>query len=65
MARDPLFILAAAAVLGTAAILLLGIGNFGRGGDPKQGNKFMRWRIVAQFVAVLLILLFVLVRNGD
>ncbi|EAR49808.1 hypothetical protein OG2516_08638 [Oceanicola granulosus HTCC2516] len=61
MASDPLFIVAAIAVLGVAAILLAGIGNFGLGGDPKRSNKLMRWRIIGQFAAVLLVLLFVFV----
>jgi len=64
MASDPLFLVAAAAVLGVAVILLLGIGNFGKGGDPKTANKLMRWRIIGQAIAVALILLFVLVRRG-
>lgn len=64
MASDPLFIVAAIAVLGVAAILLIGIGNFGRGGDPKTSNKLMRWRIIGQFIAVALILLFVAIRRG-
>ncbi|MFG5384092.1 MULTISPECIES: twin transmembrane helix small protein [unclassified Yoonia] len=66
MADDPLFWLVAAAVLIVLFILLLGIGGFGRGGDfnKKYANKIMRWRIGAQFVAVLLILLFVYLRRG-
>jgi hypothetical protein len=65
MANDPLFIVAAIAVLAVAGILLLGIGSFGRGGEynRKYANKIMRWRIGAQFFAVLLILLFVWVRR--
>ncbi len=65
MANDPLFIVAAIATLAVAAILLLGIGSFGRGGEynRKHANKIMRWRIIAQFIAVLLILLFVWVRR--
>jgi hypothetical protein len=41
--------------------LMIGIGGFGRGGEfnRKYANKLMRLRIFAQFIAVLLILLFV------
>jgi hypothetical protein len=48
-----------------AVILLIGIGGFGKGGDfnRKHANKVMRMRIVAQFVAVMLILLFVFLRG--
>lgn len=65
MAQDPLFWLVAVAVLIVLGILLLGIGSFGKGGDfnRKNANKIMRWRIGAQFVAVLLILLFVYLRR--
>ena len=65
MADDPLFWLVAVAVLIVLGILLLGIGGFGRGGEfnRKYANKIMRWRIGAQFVAVLLILLFVYLRR--
>ena len=44
-----------------AIVLLTGIGGFGRGGEfnKKYANKIMRLRIVAQFIAVILILAFV------
>ncbi len=65
MANDPLFWLVAVAVLIVLGILLLGIGAFGKGGEfnRKNANKIMRWRIGAQFVAVLLILLYVYLRR--
>jgi len=65
MLNDPLFILVVVACGAVAAILMFGIGTFGRGGEfnRKHANKIMRWRIAAQFVAVLLILLFVYVRR--
>lgn len=65
MADDPLFWLVAVAVLIVLGILLLGIGTFGKGGEfnRKHANKIMRWRIGAQFIAVLLILLFVFLRR--
>lgn len=65
MYKDPLFIVMALACLAVVAILLVGIGGFAKGGDfnRKHANKVMRYRIYAQFVAVLLILLFVFVRR--
>ena len=65
MKDDPLFYVVAIACLAVAGILLFGIMSFGKGGDfnRKYGNKIMRWRIGAQFVAVLLILLFVFLRR--
>jgi hypothetical protein len=61
MTRDPLFILAAIACLAVVAILLVGIGGFARGGDfnRKYANKIMRLRLLAQFIAVILIVVFV------
>ncbi len=65
MFKDPLFIVAAIAAFAVLAILATGIGGYARGGDfnRKYANKIMRLRIVAQAVAVILILLFVLVRG--
>ena len=65
MLNDPLFYVAAIACLGVVVILALGIANFGKGTmeAAKQSNKMMRWRIIAQFVAVVLILLFVWMRK--
>jgi hypothetical protein len=61
MTRDPLFILAAIACLAVVAVLLVGIGGFARGGDfnRKYANKIMRLRLLAQFIAVVLIVVFV------
>ncbi len=66
MASDPLFILLAIACLAVLAILLLGVGSFGKGGEfnRKNANKIMRWRIYMQAVAVALILLFVYLRGA-
>ena len=65
MASDPLFWAMCIAVLVVLGILMLGMGSFGKGGEfnRKHANKIMRWRIGAQFVAVLLILLFVYLRG--
>lgn len=65
MTKDPLFIIAAIACLVVVAILFFGIGSFAKGGEfnKKHANKAMRWRIIAQFIAVMLILLFVWLRG--
>ena len=65
MFNDPLFVVVVLAMATVAIIMLIGIGGFGRGGDfnRKHANKIMRTRIVAQFVAVLLILAFVYFRG--
>jgi len=66
MLNDPLFIVVAIAVLIVLGILLTGIGGFAKGGEfnKKHANRLMRWRIYAQFIAVLLILLFVFIRGS-
>jgi hypothetical protein len=65
MFNDPLFVVIVLVMATVAIIMLIGIGGFGRGGDfnRKHANKIMRMRIVAQFVAVLLILAFVYFRG--
>lgn len=42
-------------------VLAIGIGGFGKGGsfNAKYSNKMMRLRLLFQFLAVLLIVLFV------
>ena len=66
MRDEPLFILAALSVLAVTAILAVGIGGFARGGEfnRKHGNRMMRWRIIAQAIAVMLILVFVWLRGN-
>ncbi len=64
--NDPLFILAAVASLVVLAILMFGIGSFAKGGEfnRRNANKLMRWRLGAQFVAVVLIVGFAWLRSG-
>ena len=66
MTKDPLFLLVVLAVLIVLGILMLGVGTFGAGGEfnRRNANKIMRWRIVAQAVAVALILLYVWLRGN-
>ena len=64
-----LFYLAMAACLVTFGVLAYGVGGFGS--NKRQGvegarlsNRLMRYRIIAQFVAVILIMLTVWVTRG-
>ena len=45
------------AVGAVAIVLLLGLGNMMRGGSPNTSQKLMRWRVLLQFVAVLVIMI--------
>lgn len=64
MFSDPLFVLVIVASAAVAVILLIGIGGFALGGEfnRKHANRIMRYRIYAQAVAVVLILVFVYFR---
>jgi hypothetical protein len=59
-----LFTLAVIACIAVLIILMIGLGGFAGGGafNKKNANKLMRYRIGAQFLAVLIILLYVLLR---
>lgn len=47
------FILPAAAGA-VALVLLLGLINMMRGGSPNTSQKLMRWRVLLQFVAIII-----------
>jgi len=49
--------LVALALLATLGVLLAGLLTFARGGTPARSNMWMRYRIVAQAVALVLFLL--------
>jgi len=52
------FYMAVAACLATLIVLMIGVLGFGTGKtSPNTSNKLMRLRIVAQFVAIVLIVL--------
>jgi hypothetical protein len=63
---DPLFVVVVLACLAVVVILAMGLGGFGGGGEfnKKHANRLMRYRIGAQFVAVLLILGYVALRGN-
>jgi NADH:ubiquinone oxidoreductase subunit 6 (subunit J) len=42
------------AVGAVALVLLLGLLNMMRGGSPNRSQKLMRWRVVLQFVAIVI-----------
>ena len=64
---DPMFILAAVASLAVLAILIFGVASFAKGGEfnRRNSNRIMRWRLGAQFVAVVLIVAFAYFKAGN
>lgn len=53
------------AIAAVVVVLAIGISNFGKGGmeAAKKSNKMMRLRILFQFIAVVLIVLYVYLRG--
>ena len=66
MTSDPLFLLVVFACIAVLVVLLIGVGSFAKSGEfhKKYANKLMRLRVILQFVAVALIMLYIWLRNG-
>lgn len=45
------------AVAAVALVLFLGLVNMMRGGSPSLSQKLMRWRVLLQFVAIVVTML--------
>ena len=65
MFADPLYILTVVAVIAVVIVLIFGLGGFAGGGEfnKRNLNKLMRMRIIAQFIAVVLIVIYVYLRK--
>jgi NADH:ubiquinone oxidoreductase subunit 6 (subunit J) len=48
-------------MLATLGVLLFGIISMAKGGNPMRSNKLMQWRVILQFGALLLFVIFMLV----
>ena len=46
-----------------AVVLVMGLFNTWRGGDPNLSQRLMRWRIGLQFVAIVIIMSVLFVRQ--
>ena len=46
----------------TLGVLLLGVFSMARGGqfDKRNANRFMRWRVIVQGIAILLFVIFMM-----
>ncbi|MDQ2066401.1 twin transmembrane helix small protein [Xinfangfangia sp. CPCC 101601] len=58
MFNDPISILALVGALVVLGILLWGFFSYAKGGEyaRQNSNKIMRWRLAAQFIAVLVVI---------
>ena len=56
-----LYYLTTVAVAAVFVVLLMGLWSLSRGKSPNLSKKLMRWRVGLQFVAIVLIMLFVYV----
>jgi hypothetical protein len=45
------------AIAAVGVVLMLGLYNMLRGGSPNLSQTLMRWRVVLQFIAVIIIML--------
>ncbi|QHQ37115.1 twin transmembrane helix small protein [Algicella marina] len=66
MTSNPMFYVTLIACLVVVVVLMVGIGGFAKGGDfnRKYANKIMRLRILMQFIAVVLIVVFAFFFRG-
>lgn len=45
------------AIAAVAVVLVLGLVNMLRGGSPNTSQRLMRWRVVLQFIAIIVIMI--------
>ena len=48
--------LVSAAVIAVAIVLLLGLINMMRGGSGNRSQTLMRWRVILQFIAIIVVM---------
>ncbi|MCW5692898.1 MAG: twin transmembrane helix small protein [Pseudolabrys sp.] len=53
-----------AAIIAVAVVLMLGLMNMMRGGSPNRSQSLMRWRVLLQFVAIIIIMFTIWVMRG-
>jgi hypothetical protein len=51
------------AIGAVAVVLVLGLINMLRGGSPNTSQKLMRWRVVLQFAAIVIIMAVIWIRS--
>lgn len=63
-AANIVYYLTIMAVLAVAVVLVFGLSTLLRGGNTNLSQRLMRWRVGLQFIAILLIVLFVFLTRG-
>lgn len=53
------------ALLAVAIVLMLGLWNMVRGGNPNRSQKLMRYRVLLQFFAIILVMVSVYLASGS
>jgi heme/copper-type cytochrome/quinol oxidase subunit 4 len=56
MSTDLAHILVIMALAAIAIVLMLGLWNMMRGGSANRSQTLMRWRVILQFIAIVLIM---------
>jgi hypothetical protein len=57
MAEFLIYALVPLAIVAVAVVLVLGLSNLARGGSPQRSQRLMRWRVLLQFIAIIVIML--------
>jgi hypothetical protein len=50
------YFLIPAALIAVTVVLILGLFNMMRGGSPERSQQLMRWRVMLQFVAIVIVM---------
>jgi hypothetical protein len=56
--------LAPIAVIAVAVVLVLGLFNMLRGGSPSLSQTLMRWRVILQFVAIIIVMFVIWLKSA-
>lgn len=62
--RTAFFHLTTLATLAVLGVLLAGLWTMMRGTSPNLSQKLMRWRVGLQFLAIIIIMVFVFLTRG-
>ena len=58
-------ILVFVALAAVAVVLVMGLGNMMKGGSVNRSQQLMRWRVILQGVAILVVMLVVWVTSSN